>query len=557
MKPGRQAVIPGGMARSLPRTLWLNRAAAAAGWRNRAAAALLVLDGLAAIGFAAALAGALAALPRGLAAASPWMGAGVAAALARGAGAWGSARVGAAASARARGALRTRLTACWLGQAATMPRQPGETLALLVDAVETMDGFVARLLPAQRAAGPVTLLVLAAVACASLPCAAILVATMVPFVLTMILAGHAAAAESGRQFGALRRLSGLFADHVRALPIVLAFQAEDAVAGRLGQASEELGRRTMGLLRLAFLSSAGLELFAALSVAFTAVYCGFDLLGLLPFAAPERLDLGRAVFVLALAPEFYAPMRRLAAAYHDRQAAETAADALMALEARPAAPRAPALVLTRPPRLRFEAASVRYPGCDAPALDGFELAVAPGEIVALLGPSGCGKTTVLHLLLGLAPLAGGEVWIDDHALSQIGSLAGSAAWAGQAPVILEGSLAANIALSRRGAGHAEVARAAAQAGLAVTRPGGLDATVDERGGGLSGGERRRLALARALLVPAPLLLLDEPTAHLDAGAEAALIDTIRRAASGRTTLIATHSRPLAAIAHRVVRMALP
>ncbi len=373
----------------------------------------------------------------------------------------------------------------------------------------------------------------------------------------MILAGGAASDQSRRQFDALARLASMFADRVRALPAILCFGAEQAQARRLAGAADELRRRTMGVLKAAFISSAGLEFFAALSVALVAVYAGFDLLGLLPFPAPEHLTLARAFFVLALAPEFYAPMRRLAAAYHDRQAAETAADRLMALEGAALVSAPAQAVLSEAPHIRFVAATVRYPGDDRPALDRLDLEARPGEIVVLLGPSGSGKTTALNLLLGLAPLTGGDVLVGGVPLREAGSWTRSVAWVGQNPVIMPGTIGDNVALSRRDADRSEIAAATGRVGLCTllrARPGGLEAHVDERGTGLSGGERRRIALARALLKQAPILLLDEPTAHLDAAAEAALILAIRQAAAGRTTIIATHSAALARIADHVVRL---
>lgn len=538
------------------RRAWLKQAAGEDRGRGRGAAGLLVLDGVAAIGFAAALAGGIISMPQGLAAAMPWLALGIAAAAVRGGCALGGAWLGAAASATVRTVVRRRVVVACLGLPPGERPPVGEMLTTAVDAVEALDGYVARFLPARRAAGAVPLLVLAAAACASPVSAGILVATFIPFVAVMALAGGAAADESRKQMSALGRLSGLFADRVRALPLVLAFQAEQPEAERLGHLADELRRRTMGVLRVAFVSSAGLEFFAALSVALVAVYAGFNLLHMLPFPAPEQLGLGRAFFVLALAPEFYAPMRRLAAAYHDRQAAETAADRLMALAAGPSMPRQP-VPFTAPPAIRFDAVSVRYPGEARASLNDLSFTAAPGEIVALLGPSGSGKTTALNLLLGLAPLAGGEVWIDDRALTQLGSVASSVSWAGQTPLIVPGSIAENIALSRQDATPADVEHAAEHAGLCgmlARRPGGLAALVDERGGGLSGGERRRVALARALLKPSPILLLDEPTAHLDAASEAALITAIAKAARGRTTIIATHSMGLAAIADRIVKL---
>jgi ATP-binding cassette subfamily C protein CydD len=543
--------------RNARRQAWLKEAVKAGGRWNGAATGLLCLDGVAAIGFAAALAGALTSLEGGMEAAWPWLALGVVAGIGRGVFGALSARMGAEAARRAKTALRRRVVVASLAIPAGERPPVGSLMASAVDEVEALDGYVARFLPARRAAALVPFMVLGATALASPFSAGILAFTLLPFVLALALAGGAAADQARRQFDALSRLSALFADRVRSLPTVLSFQAEARETARLAGAADELRRRTVGVLRVAFLSSGALEFFAALSVALVAVYAGFNLLGLLPFPAPETLDLGRAFFVLALAPEFYAPMRRLAAAYHDKQAAETAADRLETLEAMARAPAAGARVISGAPAIRFEGVSVRYPGEDRAVVEGFGLDVAPGQVVALLGPSGSGKTTLLNLLLGLAPLTGGEVLVDGLALSEAGSFAPSIAWMGQAPLIVPGSIAQNVALSRRNAPADAVALAAERAGLGpmlLERPGGLDAVLDERGAGLSGGERRRIALARALLKEAPILLLDEPTAHLDAEAEAALIPVIREGARGRTTIIATHSERLASIADQVVRL---
>jgi ATP-binding cassette subfamily C protein CydD len=246
----------------------------------------------------------------------------------------------------------------------------------------------------------------------------------------------------------------------------------------------------MRVLRVAFLSSGALEFFAALSVALVAVYAGFNLLGLLPFQVPETLDLGRAFFVLALAPEFYAPTRRLAAAYHDRQAAETAAERLADVEQAKAAPSSVVPVWSNTASsIRFDSVTIRYDGQDRAAVSGVSFEAHPGMIVALIGPSGSGKSSVLHLLLGLAPLSEGRVSIgtpsplpgregaevgrlphvrtvvtqDDQPtpnpslwergeqpvldLAEIGSIAPISAWMGQSPLILPGTIASNIALA--------------------------------------------------------------------------------------------------------------
>jgi ATP-binding cassette subfamily C protein CydD len=526
------------------RTRWLKDMAG----RGDAAAGLLLLDTLAAIGFAAGIAGGVAAVAgRGMV--WPWALLALGMGGMRGLFAMRALRLGAVRAGEVKQAQRRRVVAATLHRRAGVPIDSGSLATQAVDAVEALDGYVARFLPARRAAAVAPLLVLGATACASWVAAVILAATLLPFIAAMVLAGGAAAEESRRQFVALHRLSARFGDRVRALPVVLAFRAESREVQAIGAAAQELAMRTMCVLRVAFLSSAALEFFAALSVALVAVYCGFALLGLLPFAAPETPTLARAFFVLALAPEFYAPMRRLAAAYHDKQAAETAADTLMLLpEPVPVAP------LTAAAPLILRDVTIHYPSSDAPAVSRLSFRIAPGETVALLGPSGSGKTSVLHLLLGLAPLSGGTMEAGGLPLA---SLAGSASWAGQHPLLIEGSIRENILLTYPEADERAIERAVVAAGLGpllARRPDRLDTMLDARGSGLSGGERRRIALARAMLNPAPFLLLDEPTAHLDAVAERAMIANIAGAARGRTTLIATHSPALAAIATRVIRL---
>ncbi len=519
---------------------------------TRAATGFLILDTLGAVGLAAGLAGAIAAIARGESLLWPWLALMVASGLVRAASGLLSARFGAAAAIAAKRTLRRDVVGRLLDRMPGAGLTGGGAVNAAVDEVEAIGGYVARFLPARGAAAFAPLIVAGAVAVASPVSAAILIATLPLFVIALALAGGAAADKSRRQFAAMARLSSVFADQIRALPIILAYRGEGREEARLAAASEQLAARTMAVLRIAFLSSGALEFFSAISVALVAVYAGFNVLGMLPFAVPEHLDIGRAFFALAMAPEFYAPMRRLAAAYHDRQAAETAIDRLDMLPRRREGRAAP--VVAAAPAIGFRDVTICYPGAYEAVVSGFKLEVAPGEIVALTGPSGSGKSSVLHALLGLAPVVAGEVTLDGVPVDDI---VGVAAWAGQQPLLLPGSIADNIALGARDATAGEIERCAAAVGLDSMldrRADRLATLIDVRGGGLSGGERRRGGLARALLKDAPRLLLDEPTAHLDAVAEREIIAVIREACAGRTMIFATHSPHLAAIADRVVEM---
>lgn len=494
-------------------------------------------------------------MPAAGAAQWPWYALIVGGALVRAGAVFAASRLGAVRARRLKRFLRERLMRAALrtppGQAASL----GERVAAVVDEVEALDGWFARFEPLGFASRLTPVLILGAIAVASPIVALILIGALVPFALVMALAGMAAAEASRRQFDALAHLSGLFVDRVRALPVVLAFQAEQAEAAKVEGAARGVARRTLAVLKFAFLSSAGLEFFAALSVALVAVYCGFNLLGLLPFPVPEQLDLPRALFVLALAPELYLPLRRLAAAYHDKQLGQAAAERLADVLDGPSAPEPSSAAIEAAPAIRFEGAAVRHP--EGPLIGPVSFTAPAGAVTAILGPSGSGKTSLLSLLVGAAPLADGEVFVGEHPISKVRSVARSVAWAGQTPALAPGSIAYNIGLGRTDAPPGEVAQAARLAGLEPAlrqRTDGLATELDERGSGLSGGERRRIGLARAWLKPAPILLLDEPTADLDEAAEHEVIARLRDVAKGRTVLLATHSERLAAQADHVVRL---
>lgn len=426
----------------------------------------------------------------------------------------------------------------------------GETVADAVDRIEDVGGYHARFVPLRRAAVVSPLIIAAAAFLGSWVAALIMLATLVPFALGMALAGSAAAKAAARQIEALSRLSGMFVDRIRALPIITSFGAQDRVSRHLAEGTQDVADRTLAVLKLAFLSSAVIEFFAALSVALVALYCGFNLLGLLPFPAPETLSLGEALFVLVLAPEFYLPMRRLAAAYHDKQVGEAAFERLEDMA--PSANIGEKSPMTSPPTVVFDQLVVDY---GETQLGPFSFCLPAASRLCLRGVTGVGKSSLLHALVGLAPIRSGRILVDGRDADTV-MLAGNISWAGQNVALVAGTLADNIRLGRRDADHDAVMDAAQRAGLGPlidSRTDGLNMWLDHRGSGLSGGERRRVGIARALLKDAPLWLLDEPTADLDAVSAAQIADIISCATAGRSLLLITHSDELAKLAdHEVI-----
>ena len=382
------------------------------------------------------------------------------------------------------------------------------------------------------------ILVVLVVALQSRVAALILFFTLIPFVIGMILAGGASRQAADRQMAAITALSALYVDRIRHLPIIRHFAAEDRIARQAGGAAQDVAERTIAVLRAAFLSSAVLEFFAALSVALVAVYCWFSLLGLLPFTPPEHLDYRAAFFVLVMAPEFYLPMRRLAAAYHEKQLGEAAEKALVEVPKPAAHPAASAHVTLRD-------VVVEWPGHRIGPIS-FDLGAR--GLVCVTGPTGSGKTSLLAAIAGqVAPSEGTLETLPADAI----------AWAGQVPLLLPTTLEDNLRLGRQDASAADVAEAVRAVGLdalLTRRTEGLATAIDHHGAWLSGGERRRLGLARALIADRPLLLADEPTADLDAASAERIVALLVTEAQRRAVIVATHDERLAAAADQVIAL---
>ncbi|GAA0748316.1 ATP-binding cassette domain-containing protein [Sphingomonas sp. ABOLD] len=461
--------------------------------------------------------------------------------------------------------LRRSLVERLLGSGAAP--SSGQSAVLAIDHVATIEGYDTRFVPARVAAAAAPLVAVAIIACASLVAAGILLGTLIPFVFGMILAGTAAKRASERQLEALGDLSDLFVDRVRTLPILRHFGAEDRIARQVDVATREVAARTVAVLRVAFLSSAVLEFFSALAVALVAVYCGFSLLGLLPFPDPETLTLREAFFALAMAPEFYLPMRRLAAAYHDKQLGEAARTAIAAVPEVVAPAAAPEVFAG----VEAKNLVIAWPGR---TIGPVSVSLGTTGMVALTGPTGSGKTSLLAAIAGqIVPSAGSLRFrspeeapecLSHQSPSRVreGGIRASGdtnpiAWAAQHPLILPGTLRDNLALAAPHASDADLLAAIDRVGLGpmlARRGAGLDLPLDHRGSGLSGGERRRLGLARALLADRPLLLADEPTADLDAESAAAITALLRDVAKERAVIVATHDPRLIATADAEVTL---
>ncbi|MFF4686957.1 ABC transporter ATP-binding protein/permease [Streptomyces sp. NPDC001307] len=403
-------------------------------------------------------------------------------------------------------------------------------------------------------------LVLAAIAARSWFVALLVLAAtpLLPANLKVIGLGTQTAVRA--QLTAIRGHRARLLDHLRGLPTLVGLGAHDRAADELARNDREVAGRTEKVLRIAFLSTAWVELLITGTLAVVATYCGLALLDYLSLpVVPAHMSLSAALFVLVLVPAYFAPARELAAGYHARARASAAAgllgqvlDAGREVTAVPPAPRR----ATAPPGLHLIMMTGHHQGRRTAALEGLELRLAPGRRLAVTGPSGAGKSTLLAVAAGLYTPRGGRAF---HVLDgrPVPAAPSRVAWVGQPAHLLPGTLRENLLLARPTANDDDLLDAIAALGfedLLAALPRGLDTPLGERGSGLSSGQSQRLALVRALLQDAPLLCLDEPTAHLDPEAERRVLSALRTLARDRTVLLATHSPALLTLADQVVRL---
>jgi thiol reductant ABC exporter CydD subunit len=475
---------------------------------------------------------------------------------ARAAAAWGFEAAGRRAAADVVSGLRLELVERRLrGRPAALDGvESAEVATAAVAGTDALEATFARYLPQLVLAVtvPVAVLVLAA---AIDPLSAGLMLLTLPLVpMFMWLVGRHTERRARERWRALALLATHFLDVVRGLPTLRAFNRSEAQAARIAEVSDAYRRSTMGTLRVAFLSGAVLELAATLGIALVAVTVGVRLV-------EGGLGLEAGLTVLVLAPELYLPLRNLAAQFHASADGRAVAERLLGLvDEAPAAASGAALPASpRVAPVRLEAVTFAYPAGAGPVLHGVDLELGPGETVALVGPSGCGKSTVAALLLRFAEPGAGRVTVGgvDLAACDADAWRAGIAWVPQRPTLFRGTVADNIRLGDPGASDEQVRAAAVRAAadpFVRALPDGYHTVVGDGGRGLSAGETQRIALARAFLRDAALLILDEPTANLDPASAVQVEQAIEACGDGRTVLLIAHRPELAARADRVVRL---
>lgn len=460
------------------------------------------------------------------------------------------------AAAEVRQQVRSRLYTRLLQlKPAGLAGEVGPLTEVVTAGVEGLEAYLGRFLPQMALAALLPLAVLLVVLPSEWRSSLVLFFSA-PFIpLLMILIGKGSEALNRRQWDRLSRMAGHLLDLVQGLPDLKIAGRAKQEAELVAQVSEQYRKGTMAVLRVAFLSAFTLEFFATVGTAVVAVLIGFRLLA-------GSLTLLDGLFVLLLAPEFYLPLRNLGLAYHSRMNGLAAAGRIIPLLEQQALEADQTGNL--PPQgasieISCESVTFCYGGQRGGVRD-ISLTIVPAGLTALVGASGSGKSTLARLLLGLARPESGRILVNgvDAATLDQAAWQQQLAWVAQQPFFMVASIRENLLLGADSADDREIRHALEQAALwpvIAGLPNGLETMLGERGAGLSGGELRRLALARVLLRDARLVVLDEPTAGLDAANEQAVLDTLERLAVGRTMVVITHREAAIARCSRVVELA--
>ncbi|MCA0911721.1 thiol reductant ABC exporter subunit CydD [Marinobacter nauticus] len=421
-----------------------------------------------------------------------------------------------------------------------------------LDHVEALHGYFARFLPQMTLSVVIPLAILVLVFWLDWLAGIFLVLSAPLIPLFMALVGMGAEKLNQQHFETVSRLSGQFLDKVRGLTTLQLFGQTEAASRTLENRSDQYRKITMTTLKVAFLSSAVLEFFASVAIAVLAIYIGFGLLGYIEFGPSDELTLFSGLLILLLAPEFFQPLRTLSQHYHDRAAALGAgAEILARLEQSVdnAEPIRPDNSISNQ-GIQISGVTLRY-GEGPVIFDNLDIRIKAGQVIALTGPSGGGKSTLLHLLAGFIQSEAGAV-------SVFGEAPGNQpfGWLGQRGFWIQGTWAENLRLTTPDATDIAIDYALRQVGLGElvdSRADGIHSRIAEDGLGLSGGQARRLSLARIFLADYPLILLDEPTAGLDATSEVFVLEALHKLSeSGKTLVFSTHHQALLTLADRVL-----
>ena len=458
-------------------------------------------------------------------------------------------------AARTSTAVKSRLRSdllCHLVQGAgsgERATRPGELALLATRGVDALDGYFARYLP-QVALAAIVPAVLGIRILSTDALSAVIIGSTLPLVpLFMVLIGLKTRDQLAVRWKALERLGGHFLEVVAGLPTLVAFGRGRTQTGQIRRAAEAHRRATLGTLRIAFLSALALELIALTSVALVAVAIGLRL-------ASGSLTLRTGLMVLICAPEVYLPLRQLGARYHEAAEGLGAAERVFAEIDKPVSVRG-TLDVADPAvaEIRFENVRVEREGRDEDTLAETTFTLAPGQVTGVTGPSGVGKSTLARLLLGFDLPTSGRITVDGVDLADLDPSAwrSGISWVPQRPRLTGETVAEAIRLGMPRASAEQVAEAASIAGIDFA----LTARIGRDGTALSGGQARRVALARAVLRDPPIVLLDEPTEHLDAANERLITAALRTWLVGRTVLLITHRPALLGICDTVIRLQAP
>ena len=428
-----------------------------------------------------------------------------------------------------------RLGAAWLTN-----ERSGDVVNSLSDGVEALEAYYARYTPAMLLMALVPLSILAVVFYFDVWSGLIMLLTapLIPFF--MILIGKGTEKRNQQQWRQLARMSAHFLDVIQGLTTLKLFNASQRETHVIAEVSEQYRQSTMSVLRVAFLSSFALEFLSTVSIALVAVFIGFRLFW-------GEMNFLSGFFVLLLTPEFYLPLRNMGTQYHARLQAIGAAERMVEILETPETETPPEESLQALPALfplQFKQVEVVY-NDGRQALNGFDLTIKAGQNIALIGASGAGKTTVLNLLLGFIRPTQGQILLGETDLATVplAQWREQIAWLPQQAHLFPGSVADNIRLGSAQTSLAAVQQAAQQAyahDFIQALPHGYDTLIGEGGQGLSGGQIQRIALARVFLKDAPLVILDEATAHLDQQSEQWIQQAIQTLAQTRTVIMIAH-----------------